>query len=383
MDVLVLARNFSDSESLARQIRHWETLGVAGVLIPDHLFISDGPEVTSGSNHPDPIVLLAAIGALSPTLMIGTGVANVTFAHPALTIRHFAQLATIFGGDRVLMGLGAGWNYEEYAALGLTMPRHADRIEQLEHALRLGRSLFSDGVATTEAPGQIVCGLRLSARPRVAPRFLVGGGSDRLLRLAGAFADWVDLNGSSRRAILGRKSPAVQDAIRRLTTTVADLEESVRRLAASAVDAGRSASDIRRTIFIDTIEFCPFGEIGERGNRLRRARLTPEADVHQCPYVLIGPPSHMRELLAQRAERLGLSAVIVRDGDNLELFMKEVANLLYTSDMPKASSPRSRSCPRGSPCYFRTEDHLLNLYPESSRGRGHLPRFPNLVRCWL
>lgn len=323
----MLARNFSDSDSLARRIRHWEALGVTGVLIPDHLFISDGPEATSGSNHPDPIVLLAAIGALSSTLMIGTGVANVTFAHPALTIRHFAQLAAIFGGARVLMGLGAGWNYEEYAALGLTMPRHADRIQQLEQALRLGRSWFSADVASIEAPGHVVRDLPLSARPQVAPRFLVGGGSDRLLRLAGAFADWVDLNGSSRRVMLGRTSPAVHDAIRRLTTTVSDLEESIRRLAASAADAGRSVSDIRRTIFIDTIEFCPVGEIGERGNRLRRARLAPGSDIDQCPYVLIGPPARMRGLLAQRAERLGLSAVIVQDGDDLELFMKEVANL--------------------------------------------------------
>jgi alkanesulfonate monooxygenase SsuD/methylene tetrahydromethanopterin reductase-like flavin-dependent oxidoreductase (luciferase family) len=336
MDILVMVRNFSDSKSLARRVRHWEALGVAGVLIPDHLFISGGPEVASGSNHPDPIVVLGAIGALSPTLLIGTIVANVSFAHPALTLRHFAQLATLFGGDRVLMGLGAGWNCEEYNALGLSMPRHADRIQLLEQTLRLGRSLFSAGVATIEAPGLIVCDLRLSPRPEVAPRFLVGGGSDRFLRLAGAFADWVDLNGSSRRLHLGRKSPAVQDAVRRLTTTVSDLEESVRLLAMSAIEAGRSVSDIRHSVLIDTIEFCPVSEVGERENGLRRARLAPESDVHQCPYVLIGPPARMRDLLAERSERLGLSAVIVRDDDNLESFMEWVANLLYRSQIPKA-----------------------------------------------
>ena len=339
MDVLVLARTFSDSESLARRIRRWEALGVAGVLIPDHLFISAGRQVTSGNDHPDPIVLLAAIGALSPNLLIGTIVANVTFAHPALTIRHFAQLATIFGGDRVLMGLGAGWNHEEYAALGLAMPRHADRIQQLEQALRLGRSLFSAGVATIEAPGIVVRDLHLSPRPQVSPRFLIGGGSDRLLRLAGSLADWVDLNGSSRRVKLGRESPAFQDAIRRLTTTVSDLEESVRCLAGSAVDAGRSVADIRRSILIDTIEFCPDGEISERGNRLCRARLIPEVDVLQCPYVLLGSPARMRDLLAQRAERLGLSAVIVQDDDNLELFMKEVANLSHRNQVRRSPFP--------------------------------------------
>jgi alkanesulfonate monooxygenase SsuD/methylene tetrahydromethanopterin reductase-like flavin-dependent oxidoreductase (luciferase family) len=230
MDVLAMVRNVTDSASLASRVRQWEALGVAGVLIPDHLFVSDSRGITPGGDQPDPIVVLGAIGALSPTLMIGTIVANVGFAHPALTLRHFAQLAALFGGDRVLMGLGAGWNGEEYDALGLTMPRHEDRIRRLEQALRLGRSLFSAGFATIEAPGLVARDLRLSPRPEVAPRFLVGGGSDPLLRLAGAFADWVDLNGSSRRVQIGRKSAAVQDAVRRLTTTVSDLEESVRLL---------------------------------------------------------------------------------------------------------------------------------------------------------
>ena len=118
-----MVRDFTDSESLARRIRRWEALGVAGVLISDHLFVSDARGITPVSDQPDPIVVLAAIGALSPTLMIGTCVANVSFTHPALTLRHFAQLAALFGGGRVLMGLGAGWNAEEYDALGLTMPR--------------------------------------------------------------------------------------------------------------------------------------------------------------------------------------------------------------------------------------------------------------------
>jgi alkanesulfonate monooxygenase SsuD/methylene tetrahydromethanopterin reductase-like flavin-dependent oxidoreductase (luciferase family) len=370
MDVLVLVRSFTDAESLARRIRRWEALGVAGVFISDHLFVSDRRGITPVSEQPDPVVVLAAIGALSPTLMMGTLVANVSFAHPALTLRHFAQLAALFGGGRVLMGLGAGWNGEEYSALGLTMPGHADRIRRLDQALRLGRALFSDGVATIEAPGLIARDLRLSPRPEVAPRFLVGGGSDRLLRLAGAFADWVDLNGSSRRVKIGRTSPAVKDAVRRLTTTVSDLEESVRRLADSANGAGRSVSDIRRSVLIDTIEFCPVSEVGERESRLRLARQAPETDAQQCPYVLIGPPARMRDLLAERCERLGLSAVIIQDNDNLKPFMKEVANLCgKPAGQQWAAVAYSSICmvPGPGPRTAGEQDHML---PWSARPCG-------------
>jgi alkanesulfonate monooxygenase SsuD/methylene tetrahydromethanopterin reductase-like flavin-dependent oxidoreductase (luciferase family) len=39
-------------------------------------------------------------------------VSNVGLLHPALVLRQFAQLAVLVGGQRVLAGLGAGWNRE-------------------------------------------------------------------------------------------------------------------------------------------------------------------------------------------------------------------------------------------------------------------------------
>lgn len=324
VDVLVTVSDVPDIEKLRGDVSRWEALGVTGVLLTDHLFVAGGGPRGSAERPPDPVVVLAAIGALSGSLKIGSIVANVGLAHPALTLRHFAQMAALFGGERVIAGLGAGWNGEEFDALRLDMPPHAERVGRLEETLRLARSLFTDGIATMEGASVAVRDLPLSPWPAVPPQLLVGGGSDRLLRLAAACADWVDLNGSSRRQALGRTSPVLRDGIRRLTTTVADLEESVHRLDAAARDAGRPPAAVRRSVLIDTIVFCDSAEIGEHEQRLRRARHAPDAAVGQCPYVLIGPPGRLRDLLSERRERLGLSAVIVPDGDELERFMTEV-----------------------------------------------------------
>jgi alkanesulfonate monooxygenase SsuD/methylene tetrahydromethanopterin reductase-like flavin-dependent oxidoreductase (luciferase family) len=323
MDVFVFVKDFSDIDSLRDQVRRWEALGVAGVLLPDHLFITDGGPSAQAA-RPDPVVVLAAIGTLSPSLKIGTLVANVSFAHPALSLRHFAQLAALFGGDRVIAGLGAGWNSEEFHALGLTMHRHPERVDRLEETLQLARSLFSDGIATIAGTSVVAHRLPLFPRPEVAPKLLLGGGSDRFLAFAGAYADWVDLNGSSRRLGLGRDSPVVQDRIRRLTTTVTDLEESVRRLTASARMADRPPRVPCRSVLIDTVEFCGGTEVRQREDRLREACGVAESAVDQCPYVLIGPASRMRDALAERQERLGLSALIVKDSHELEPFMNGV-----------------------------------------------------------
>ena len=52
---------------------------------------------------PHKFSMLTTIAALSDRLHVGTIVSNVGFLHPALVIRQFAQMATLFGGDRVII----------------------------------------------------------------------------------------------------------------------------------------------------------------------------------------------------------------------------------------------------------------------------------------
>ncbi len=330
MDVFVLARDFTSLADLRARIGQWESAGAAGVLIPDHLFTSAGGLLAAGTPCPDPVPVLAAIGAISPRLQLGTFVLNATLGHPVLIARHFAQLAALFGSERVVAGLGAGWNSEEFEALAGRMPPHAERLGQFGAAVGLVRSLLADAAASPDA-GQRHDRTRHLRLPRMttAPRILLGGGSDGFLRIAGAAADWVDFNGSSRRAGIGRTRPSAADGIRRLTTTVADLEESARRLDAAALAAGRAPGEIRRSIFIDTVDYCSGSQIADREDRLRAARGAGPVAIGQCPYVLIGPEDQLRDALAERAARLSLSAIIVGDSRQLE-------RLLSTADIPRA-----------------------------------------------
>lgn len=326
MDVFVLATAFSCLADLQSRVRRWESAGVAGILIPDHLFAADGGLLSGATVYPDPVPVLAAIGALSSRLKLGTFVLNVSLTHPALIARHFAQLAALFGGQRVIAGLGAGWNDAEFEALGVTMAPHAQRLDEFAAAIRLTKSLLAGLAPEHAAPdagpadGQdsdaIQPFLRLPSSAGV-PKLLLGGGSDRFLRIAGALADWVDFNGSSRQQRIGRTRPSVADGVRRLMTTVSDLEQSSRQLAEVAAEAGRSPAEISRSVFLDTIDFCTSSEVGEREDRLRAIRDAPDAAVGECPYVLLGPDGRMREAIAERKERLGLSAVIVSDGTDL------------------------------------------------------------------
>jgi alkanesulfonate monooxygenase SsuD/methylene tetrahydromethanopterin reductase-like flavin-dependent oxidoreductase (luciferase family) len=320
VEIFVMANRVSTSESLAERVRLWEQLGVSGILMPDHFFVSDANGVPAV--QPDPFVVLAAIGALSGRLKLGTIVANCGVVHPAWILRHFAQLAALYGGERVVAGLGAGWNAEEFEALGLAMPPHAERTRRLQDSLVLARQLFGEGVASISAAGFAVHDLPVDVG-RTAPRLLVGGGSDRVLELAARYADQLDLNGSSRRAPIGRRRAAQQDGVRRLTTTTADLVESATRVRELAKQHGRPDA-VRFSILLDTIDLCRASEVEERRRQLARARGVEDARVADCPYVLIGPAEQMAEVLAERIRQIGLSVLLVLDGPEVPAFLENV-----------------------------------------------------------
>jgi alkanesulfonate monooxygenase SsuD/methylene tetrahydromethanopterin reductase-like flavin-dependent oxidoreductase (luciferase family) len=292
--------------ALRSRIARLDDFGVRGVFVSDHLFVTVSRDRAAAYRPDDPFVVLAAVAALSPRLTLGTLVANIGLTHPALVLRHFAQLASLVGGDRVLAGIGAGWNTEEFEALGLPMPPHATRLDRLEESCRLARSLFDQGMASIDGNEVVARELPLSPRPSTPPRLMLGGGSDRLLDIAGKYADFVDLNGSSRRQHLRRVRPLRDDLARRAATTVDDLVASAQRVRTAAKGAGRPSP--RMSVIVNTVS------IG----------VTPDTATADCPYVLAGDTAKARDVLAERAERIGLDAIIVAENADIARLRKDV-----------------------------------------------------------
>ncbi|MCU1495434.1 MAG: F420-dependent oxidoreductase [Acidimicrobiaceae bacterium] len=328
MDVFVMPSWGGDGRSLRRSVQVWETLGVAGVLYTDHLFVSAGDDEPQRVTHGDPFVRAATVAALSESLVVGTIVANLGMDHPALVLRHFTELAVLHGGDRVLAGVGAGWNTEEFDALGMDMPRHAARSRRLLDAARLARQLFDEHVATLEGEGFAVSDLPSAPTPGGPPRLLVGGGSDFLLDVAGRYADQLDLNGSSRQLPLGRVDPRKLDGLRRVTTTVAELAKSVERVRSSAEEAGRGRDAVQFSVLAGWVEPCSPSEVASREAAICSAVGAPSLPLAECPYALVGTPERMAALLADRRDRFGLSSIIVHDGPHVEMLCSEVLPLL-------------------------------------------------------
>jgi len=324
MEVFVFMNSKVSAEGLAERIGRWEAIGVTGVLVPDHFFFARDGQRSVETVQPDPFVVLAAVGAMSTRLKVGTMVANTSLVHPAWIVRHLAELAFLYGGDRVIAGFGAGWNGEEFDALGMEMPSYRQRIERLGEALEVAVQCFQHGTATLAGGSVTVRDLPMSIGSGGPPRILVGGGSDALLECAARYADHVDLNGSSRRMKLGRVQVSSAEGVRRLTTTIDDLEASVGRLNQLLDATQREASSVKHSVLLDSVEFCDRADVVGRQEALKVRRGVGDVRVNECPYVLIGTSDDIVEALAEREGRLGLSAVLVFDGQHLEVLMSEV-----------------------------------------------------------
>ena len=145
--IKVHALGVTPDADLREQIRSIDAAGLDGFFVTDHLFVSHGKPRREAESGGDPFVRLAMAGSLSERLMLGSSVVNIGLAHPGLAIRSFLELAALFGGRRVLAGIGAGWNREEFDALGMDFPAFDRRMDRLEEAAAMARALFQEGFA--------------------------------------------------------------------------------------------------------------------------------------------------------------------------------------------------------------------------------------------
>lgn len=326
--LMVYARLGGGSLTAVRsEVRRWEELTVTGVLVSDHLFVRGGSAGGETTRPPEPLTLLAAAGALSDRLHVGTIVSNSGLLHPALLLRQFAELAVLLGGERVLAGIGAGWSREEFEALGMRMPSFTERMDRLEETAALARQLFSRGEANLDGRHVKARELPMAPRPEVPPRLLLGGGSVRLLEIAGRYADVVDLNGSPMAGKVSGADLRGADKRRRLSTTVSDLEESWDVVSGASVAAGRAADAVARSIMITEIAFCADGDVAREQETLCVAAGLAPRSLDACPYVLTGAPRRMAALIEERRHRLGLHQLIL-SGPQVERFCTEVLPML-------------------------------------------------------
>jgi probable F420-dependent oxidoreductase len=172
-----------------------EDLGFDHLLAYDHVLGAvhsdrtpqlSGPYTEHDPFH-DPFVMFAYLAGITERIRFATGVLVLPQRQTALVARQAADVDLLSGG-RLRLGVGVGWNYVEYEALGEDFhTRGARQEEQIE----LLRRLFTSPVVDFSGRFDRVDRAALVPRPaRPIPIWLGGSGQaafDRAARLGDGF----------------------------------------------------------------------------------------------------------------------------------------------------------------------------------------------------
>jgi F420-dependent oxidoreductase-like protein len=133
---------------------------------------------------------IAALGAVTEKLRLGTMVSPATFRHPSVLAK-LAVTADHVSGGRVELGIGAGWWEREHELYGFELPEIGPRMEALEEQMQIVRGHWGEGPFNFD--GERYSVRELDARPkpvqRPLPLILGAKGGPRTLRMAARWAD--------------------------------------------------------------------------------------------------------------------------------------------------------------------------------------------------
>jgi alkanesulfonate monooxygenase SsuD/methylene tetrahydromethanopterin reductase-like flavin-dependent oxidoreductase (luciferase family) len=170
--------------------------------LPDHLVqgpVGDiGDEVSPRTPIFDAPTLLGALAVATERVRIGPLVSPITIRNPGVLAKSITTPDVVSGG-RAVLGIGAGWDADEHRRYGLDFPGPGQRVDRLEDAVQICRSMFDHEVASHSGRWSSVDEAVNVPRP-VSERIpiLVGGAGRRTLRIAAAHADACNPIGTTR-----------------------------------------------------------------------------------------------------------------------------------------------------------------------------------------
>jgi alkanesulfonate monooxygenase SsuD/methylene tetrahydromethanopterin reductase-like flavin-dependent oxidoreductase (luciferase family) len=168
------------ADDVLRQARLTDELGLDLVTIQDHPY---QPAFL------DTWTLLSVIAAQTRHVRVSPNVTNLPLRPPAVLARAAASLDILSGG-RVELGLGAGAFWDAIEAMGGPRRTAPESIEALEEAIRIIRTLWTEGRAERiNGKHYRLTGARPGPQPPHPIGIWIGAYGKRMLRLTGRMAD--------------------------------------------------------------------------------------------------------------------------------------------------------------------------------------------------
>lgn len=164
MQLSIQVPNFAEQAASWQPVldlaRAADAAGVDRLVVSDHVVYGERLEAyadpslggTAGGRQPtgpdghwlEPLTLLAVIAGQTQRIRLGTSILLAALRTPAVLAKQVATLDVLSGG-RLDLGVGVGWQREEYEACGLDFERRGDLLDR---CLAICRVLWTETVAS-------------------------------------------------------------------------------------------------------------------------------------------------------------------------------------------------------------------------------------------
>lgn len=195
---------------LGAEPRHWprlaracEEAGFSSVAVSDHVvypsylesrypYTPDGtPLFSPDEDWPDPWVAIGAMSSVTTTLRFLTNVYVLPLRNPFVVAKAVGTAAYL-SGDRVGLGIGAGWMAEEFELLEQPFARRGRRMEEMVDVMR---TLWAGGMVEHHGEFYDFRPVEMRPAPSAPVPIYVGGHSDIAFDRAARIGDgWLGIH---------------------------------------------------------------------------------------------------------------------------------------------------------------------------------------------
>jgi F420-dependent oxidoreductase-like protein len=238
-------------DDVLRLWRHLDQTGWDAACVTDHFMPNTADRV---GDTLECWTTLASLAAVTTRLRIGTIVVGNTYRHPAVVAKMAANVDLVSGG-RLICGMGAGWQENEHRAYGIAFHTMRQRLERLDEACEILRSLWTAERTTFAGRYYQLEDAPLMPKPiqQPHPELMIGGGGEKLtLRIVARHADHWNVWGGPE--ILNRKGQILEEhcaALGRDPTTILRSANMPLLISDERSDVDKLASMLNRRMGFD------------------------------------------------------------------------------------------------------------------------------------
>jgi len=207
-----------------------DSAGIDRVVISDHVVFGENldaysrPETggVAGGKQPtgpdghwlEPLTTLSVLCGMTSRVRLGTNILQAALRRPVVLAKAAATLDVLSNG-RLDLGVGVGWQREEYEAAGLDF---GSRGRQLDLTLEVCQMLWREDRTSVDLPGLSFDGIHMMPKPVQdggVPIWVSGRLNDRVVkRLARFGSSWIPWGEDAQH--LASSIPRMRDAVTEL-----------------------------------------------------------------------------------------------------------------------------------------------------------------------